>query len=231
MRSSCCLYSLSLLERCLWGAFVCTIALASVISRSFEPLTVAASLIGVTAFLFNAKGNVGGQVLAVVFSLLYGIVSLHCRYDDEMIPYLGMSIPIARVSVYTWCKHPCAPGCRQVAAAELQKRQVGWMVLLTALVTAAFYFILAYFHTANLFMSTVSVATSFVASYLTALRSPYYALGYAANDIVLILLWTSACMQNPQYVSMVVCFALFLCNDLYGFYSWQRRRVQPPAHP
>lgn len=231
MRSFSCLHSFSLFERCLWGVSVCAIALAFVISRSFEPLTVAASLIGVTALLFNAKGNVWGQALTVLFSLLYGFVSLQCRYYGEMITYLGMTMPIAMLSVYTWCKHPCAPGCRQVAAAELQKRQVGWMVLLTALVTAAFYFILAYFHTANLFMSTVSVATSFVASYLTALRSPYYALGYAANDIVLILLWTSACMQNPQYVSMVVCFALFLCNDLYGFYSWQRRRVQPPAHP
>ena len=188
MRSSCCLHSLSLLERCLWGASVCTIALASVISRSFEPLTVAASLIGVTALLFNAKGNVGGQVLAVVFSLLYGIVSLHCRYDDEMIPYLGMSIPIARVSVHTWRKHPYASGQREVAVASVQKRQVVWRLPLALLVTAALYFVLASFYTADLLLSTVCVTTSFIASCLTVLRSPSYALGYAANDIVLILL-------------------------------------------
>ncbi len=226
MRSSCCLHSLSLFERCLWGASVCAIAIAFVISHSFEPLTVAASLIGVTALLFNAKGNVWGQVLTVVFSLLYGIISLQCRYYGEMITYLGMSMPIAMVSVYTWCKHPYASGQREVAVASVQKRQVVWMLFLALLVTAALYFVLASFHTANLLLSTVSVTTSFIASCLTVLRSPYYALGYAANDIVLILLWAMMCAQDTRYICMVVCFALFLCNDLYGFFCWQHRKAR-----
>ena len=72
--------------------------------------------------------------------------------------------------------------------------------------------------------STISVTTSFVAVYFTFLRSPYYALGYAANDIVLIILWTLASMENISYLPMVVCFVMFLANDLYGFYNWRKMR-------
>ena len=38
-------------------------------------LTLAASLIGVTSLIFNAKGNPIGQVLMVLFSLLYGFIN------------------------------------------------------------------------------------------------------------------------------------------------------------
>jgi len=38
-------------------------------------LTLCASLIGVTSLIFNAKGNPFGQLLMVIFSLLYGIAN------------------------------------------------------------------------------------------------------------------------------------------------------------
>ena len=93
-------------------------------------------------------------------------------------------------------------------------------MLLTAVVTALFYFILEYFNTANLFFSTVSVTTSFAAVYLTFRRSPYFALIYALNDIVLIILWVYASLSDITYLSVVICFLMFLINDIYGFVSW-----------
>ena len=96
------------------------------------------------------------------------------------------------------------------------------MWLLALLVTVLFYFILKVLNTANLFFSTLSITTSFVASYLTFLRSPYYALGYSANDVVLIILWILASVEDISYLPMVACFIMFLFNDLYGFYNWRR---------
>lgn len=97
------------------------------------------------------------------------------------------------------------------------------------MVTAVFYGVLAAFDTANLIISTLSVATSFVAAYLTFRRSPYYALAYAANDVVLIALWTLAAWEDRTYVSVVVCFAAFLVNDLYGFVRWKRMEKRQRA--
>ena len=100
------------------------------------------------------------------------------------------------------------------------------MLAMTVLVTVIFYFILDYFETANIVPSTLSVTTSFVAVYLTFRRSPYFALAYAANDIILIILWILASIYDAKYVSVVVCFTAFLVNDIYGFISWQKIKTR-----
>lgn len=174
--------------------------------------------------IFVAKGEVLGQILTVVFSLAYAAVSLRFRYYGEMITYLGMTAPIAVMSVVSWLKHPYQAGKSEVAVARLTAGQIAWMSGLGLIVTVLFYFILAYFETANLLVSTVSILTSFLASYLMFCRSPAYALAYAANDLVLIVLWVLAAMDSLSYLPMVVCFAMFFCNDLYGFYNWRRMR-------
>ena len=96
------------------------------------------------------------------------------------------------------------------------------MYVLTALVTGGFYFVLDYFGTANIIPSTLSVATSFIAVYLTFRRSSYFALAYAANDVVLIILWVLAAVEDIRYLSVIICFVMFLVNDLYGFVNWKR---------
>lgn len=76
--------------------------------------------------------------------------------------------------------------------------------------------------TANLIPSTVSVTTSFAAVYFSARRSPYYAVAYAANDIVLLVLWIMASFTDRSYISVAVCFAAFLANDIYGYLNWRK---------
>ena len=103
------------------------------------------------------------------------------------------------------------------------------MLVLTVIVTAIFYFILKALGNASLLISTLSVTTSFIAAFLTFLRSEFYALGYAANDVVLIVLWIIAASSDISCLPMVFCFVMFLFNDLYGFYSWRKMRKRQTA--
>ena len=183
-------------------------------------LTLAASLIGVTSLIFNAKGNPFGQLLMVIFSVLYGIISCSFSYYGEMITYMGMTGPMAFFALVSWLRNPYKGKKSQVKVNSINRKEAWFTVLLTAAVTAVFYFILKYFETANLFFSTVSVTTSFAAVYLTFRRSPYFALIYALNDIVLIILWVYASLSDITYLSVVICFIMFLVNDIYGFVSW-----------
>jgi len=209
-------------ELALWGCSTALILVSFVLFDRESYLTLFASLIGVTSLIFNAKGNPFGQLLMVIFSLLYGIISLSFSYYGEMITYLGMTLPMAVVALISWLKHPYRGNRAEVQVNRLNGRETILMAALTAMVTILFYFILRCFHTANLLPSTLSVTTSFAAVYLTARRSPYYAVAYAANDLILILLWTLASLENSSYLSVVVCFAAFLANDIYGFISWRR---------
>ncbi len=208
-------------ELALWSISSAVCILSHFISGDGSTLSLAASLVGAAALIFVSKGYVAGQLLTVVFAVLYGIVSYQQRYYGEMITYLGMSAPMAVAATVSWIRHP-SKNAREVEIAKLTHSKAVILAVLTVAVTAAFYFILRTLGTAELFVGTISVATSFAAASLTFLRSPYYALMYSANDIVLIILWVIAAVSDISYLSMVACFAMFLANDIYGFVNWQR---------
>ena len=193
-------------------------------------MTLAASLIGVTSLIFNAKGNPFGQFLMVIFSILYGIISFTSAYYGEMITYLGMTAPMAVFALITWLKNPYNGNKSEVKVNRLKFKEIIFMMLLTAVITIIFYYILAAFHTANLIPSTISVTTSFLAVYLTFRRSAFFAVGYAANDIVLIILWILAAIADISYLSVAICFVMFLINDTYGFINWSRMQKRQEAN-
>ena len=208
-------------ELALWGLSVAVVAGTAFIFGTADALSLAASLIGVTALILVAKGHALGQLLTIVFAVLYGIISLRVRYYGEMITYLGMTAPMALLALVTWLRNPYRDS-QEVAVHRMSARETALMLALTVLTTAAFYFILRAMGNAALAVSTLSITTSFLASYLTALRSPYYALCYAANDLVLIVLWVISSLADPSGVPMVGCFAMFFLNDMYGFVNWRR---------
>lgn len=216
-------------EITLWGISVMLILAAFAAFDRVNYLTLAASLIGVTSLIFNAKGNPIGQFLMIIFSMLYGIISLQFAYYGEMITYLGMTAPMALFALISWLKNPHNGNKAEVKVNRLSGREYLLMLALSAVGTFIFYFILKAFDTANLAMSTVSVTTSFIAVYLTFRRSAYFALAYAANDIVLIVLWIWAMQTHISYLSVVICFIMFLANDIYGYISWTRMHKRQQA--
>ena len=213
----------------LWSGSVLFIVSAFCIFNGESYLDLIASLLGVTALIFCAKGNPIGQALMIVFSLLYGMISYTFAYYGEMITYLGMSLPMAVFALISWLKNPYKGNKAEVKVNSIGKTEQVLMCLLTLVVTVVFYFILKHFNTANLIPSTISVATSFLAAYLMFRRCPSYALAYAANDIVLIVLWLLACLTEIRYVSVVVCFMAFLFHDGYSYVSWTRMKKRQAA--
>ena len=206
----------------LWTSSVLIIIGTFIVFEDKNFLTLVASLVGATFLVLNAKGNPIGQLLTIIFSIIYGVISYRFAYYGEMITYLCMSMPIAFVALISWLKNPYEKGKAEVKVNKLSKVEIILMFMFTAIVTVIFYFILKYFNTANLIPSTFSVTTSFMAAYLTFRRSPYFALAYAMNDLVLIVLWVLASITEISYLSVVICFIVFFVNDMYGFINWKR---------
>ena len=213
-------------EIILWNTSAFVIILSYLLFDRQNPLTLLASLIGITSLIFNAKANPIGQLLMIIFSILYGITSYKLSYYGEMMTYLGMTMPMACFALVAWLRNPYNGNHAEVKVNHLSALEYIFMSMLTAVITILFFFILKYLDTANLIVSTISVTTSFSAVYLTFRRSPYYAVGYAANDIVLILLWLSASAVCIRYISVTVCFIAFLANDIYGFINWRQIQIR-----
>ena len=210
----------SRIEIGLWCSSIALILISFLVFDRANYLTLTASLIGVTSLICNAKGNPVGQLLMIIFSLLYGIISYRFSYYGEMITYLGMTMPMAVFALVSWLKNPYQGNRAEVQVNRISRPEQLLMWLATIAITLVFYFILEHFETANIVLSTISVTTSFLAVYLTFRRSPYFALAYAANDVILIVLWILATLTDFSYISVIICFVTFLINDLYGFFNW-----------
>lgn len=217
---------LSKREWIIWMGSLIIVFASNIITTDFDLLTLVAALIGVTSLIFAAKGNVWAQVLMVIFSILYGIISFRFHYWGEMITYLGMTMPMSVWSTITWLKNSSEENESEVQIQILNKKHIIGLIISGIFVTGVFYYILKLLNTPNIIFSTISIITSFLATSLTMLRSSYYAIGYAANDIVLIILWVLASIENPAYIPVVVNFSIFFINDMYGFVSWKKREIQ-----
>lgn len=216
-------------EKILWIGSVVLIIGSAVIFGKDGILSVIASLIGATSLLLNAKGNPIGQALSVVFAILYAIISYSFAYYGEMITYLGMTGPMALAAFISWIRNPFAKGKAEVKVNHIHRGEVAAMFAIAIAITAVFYFILKFFNTANLIPSTLSVTTSFLAVYLTFRRNQFFAIAYAVNDIILIILWSLAAISDISYLSVVTCFVIFLANDIYGFVNWNAMRKRQSA--
>ncbi len=209
-------------EKYLWIISVVLISLSFFIGENSNTLSLVASLIGVTALIFLAKGNVIGQILTVVFSILYGIISYDLKYFGEMFTYLCMTAPMAVLATISWLRHPYKKKKTEVEIMSISAKTILKLLISSVVITFIFYFVLNFFNTAYIALSTISVTTSFIAVALTYYRSEFYAIGYCLNDIVLIVLWIFATVQNIAYLTMVICFVIFLINDFYAFLNWKK---------
>lgn len=209
-------------EIVLWLLSVSLIVVVFMIFDRENYLYLLTSLLGTTSLIFYAKGNVIGPVLMIAFGVMYAVISYSYAYYGEMITYLAMTAPMALLSVISWLLNPYGESRAQVKINRIGRAESIFAVILTVVVTLAFYFVLKAFNTTNLTVSVISVSTSFLAAYFTFRRSAYYALFYAANDIVLIALWILASVSDITYMSVTVCFVIFLVNDIYGFYNWRK---------
>lgn len=213
-------------EWSIWLGSIIIVLISNLATKDFDLLTLVAALTGVTSLIFDAKGNVWGQVLMILFSILYGIISFRFRYWGEMLTYLGMTLPMAVWSTITWIKNPSENNGNEVQIQSLSKKHIVALCISGIIVTAVYYYILKSFNTPNIIFSTISIITSFIAASLTMLRSSYYAVWYAVNDVVLIILWVLASLKDPAYIPVVVNFSIFFMNDMYGFMSWKQRELE-----
>ncbi len=212
----------SIFEWCLYLISLTVILFCFFFFGNTDYIQLATSIIGVTSLMLVSKGTPIGQITTILFSVFYGIVSYSTQYYGEMITYLGMTTPIAIVALISWFRHPSKGNANEVEINELKPKEYVFCLLIGLAVMCGFYFILKALNTHNLIISTISVFTSFLAAYLTARRSRFYAFGYALNDIVLITLWAMAMKDNFNYVATLITSIIFLVNDIYGFINWSR---------
>lgn len=185
-------------------------------------LSLICSLFGTVGILFIAKGVILGQYLTLIYAVFYIILSFFSGYYGECILILITTLPGCICAIVTWRKHLTgAQGKVQIG--KLRKWEYFALAGGIAVITFLAYFVLRALNTNQLEISTISFITSLGAAYMLIRRSPYYAVFYLLNDIILIVLWSCAYVAGETVLPSIICFVIFLFNDSYGLYNWLHR--------
>ncbi|MBO7526974.1 MAG: nicotinamide mononucleotide transporter [Clostridia bacterium] len=180
------------------------------------------SIVGVISVLLVAKGLAIAPIIYVIYSILYSVLSISQRYYGEAIIYLGLMIPISVISIVSWLKNRNKAQKEVVSVNSIKGKEYLYLSIATVVATIGFYFILKVLNTSELIISTLSLVSSAVASYLMLRRCSYYAIGFIVNDIILIMLWILAVVSSGiGYLPSAISFCIFLINDIYGFIHWK----------
>lgn len=212
-------------EWALWLCGVAAVTAGFAFGQERSILSYLSSLAGITCIIINAKGNVIGQAVSIVFAVLYAAYAYTQRYYGEMLIYLLLMLPIHIISIVTWLKNKYKGRAHEVRINTIRPAEYALTFIGAACVTVVFYFILRALGTDNLIISTISLTTSVTAAYLMLRRCEYFSVCFVFNDVVLITLWSlKLTTTGISVLPSVIAFVMFLLNDAYCFISWHRIR-------
>ena len=204
-------------------SFSLLIVITSGIICNSTILTIICSITGILCALTQAKGKVISQFIGLVLVVLYSILSFQNKYYGEVLIYIFIMLPLFISGIISWIRN-VNEETNTVEKNDLTKKE--WMIL-TIISIGLFiglYYLLKYFNTSQLFVSTLSMVTSLFATYLVARRSKYGFLFYIGNDIILFILWGIPVIQGelvliPMLFNPIINFV----NDSYAWFSWNKR--------
>ena len=185
-------------------------------------LKILFSLLGVIMLLFVSKGWIIGEFFSLAYMTLYAIISYFSHYYGEMIISIFISLPISIFTFINWIKHPKNKGEQEIRISSLSNFSMLCIITFSILLFIPLYFLLKYFNTPNLIISTLSIIASLIASLLLLFRSHYYALFFILNDIIVMILWILLCKIDISNLMMVITFLISLVFDIYGLINWSK---------
>ena len=212
-----------------WSKFEKTLLFGNIIVVSTigiifkaDLLTTACSIIGINTALLLAKGKNLGQLMGILITLLYSILSFKNKYYGEVLIYVFLMLPMFVVGTFSWIKHQN----KKTNSVEINNIKAKEWIIVSIIFIGVFigiYYVLKAFNTNELIVSTASVLASLFAVYLQVRRSKYSFSFYIVNDIILFILWgTPVFKGNYTLIPMLLNPVFLFINDLYGFYYWRK---------
>lgn len=197
------------------------IIIAGVFGQS-EILTILVALFGVFCALMQAKGKVLSQFIGLILVVLYSIVSFKNKYYGEVIIYITVMLPLYISGIISWTKNSNKE-TKTVNKNEIHKKEWIYLIFINIIIFICLYYILKYFNTNQLIVSTISMVTSLTATYLIVRRNKYSFIFYLLNDIILLLLWGIPVIQgNFKLLPILIDSIVLFINDSYGWKNWNK---------
>ena len=206
-------------EKILLFGSMLAIIIVGIIFKS-DLLTVSCSVMWVLTALLLAKGNNLCRFFGVVSVILYSYLSFNNQFYWEVLVRALFVLPMDVLWIISWIRNK-DDETNFVKINFIKRKEWTLSSVLFLFVFVWIYYLLKFFNTNELVISTISVMFTLFAIYLQIRRCKYSFMFFLFCDVILIILWGVYVFQGNIALLPIFLNSVILCiNDAYGFYNW-----------
>ncbi|MGI6510177.1 MAG: nicotinamide riboside transporter PnuC [Erysipelotrichaceae bacterium] len=193
----------------------------SILSKS-DLLSIIYGLLSVGSAIFIAKGKIIGNIMGGINSLIYAYFSFKHKIYSEAIISAFLIFPITVYGLINWIKNQNKE-TKTININKLSNKELLLAISSQIIMYFGYYYLLKYFKVNMLYISALSICISVLAFYFLSRMTVLAYYTFIIKDIIATMLWIYP-LLNGEKTSLLVFFSniLFLINDFYGAYSWNR---------
>ena len=208
---------------------------SSLLGDGWDTLGFIVAVTGIINLVLCAKGNLWNYLFGIIYNAIYVYIAWHSKLYADSAIYLLYYLPMQFVGWAQWKKNQNQDS-GAVNAVHLTRKTA--LVLLAAAIVLIplFAWILSRpaIGDAQPWLDATTTVVSILAMYMMVKASAEQGYIWVVLDAVQVIKWTVATIRGEEHAAlMLVMFAFFLANAVYGLIQWNRlaRQASDPRQP
>lgn len=208
-------------------------AVSSVVAGNWDTLGFIVAVTGIINLVLCARGNIWNYAFGIVYNAIYVYISWKSRLYADSAIYLLYYLPMQFIGWFSWKKNQNQES-GAVNAVHLTRRTALVLLLVAAVLIPVFAWILGLpaIGDSQPWLDATTTVVSILAMYMMvkAIAEQWYI--WIVLDAVQVVKWTIATVRGEEHAAlMLVMFAFFLANAVYGLIQWNGLAKQASARP
>ena len=216
------------------GTTIVSIA-SSLLGEGWDTLGFIVAVTGIVNLVLCAKGHIWNYFFGIIYNAIYVYISWKSRLYADSAIYLLYYLPMQFVGWFQWSRNRNQES-GAVNAVHLTRKMALVLLAVAAVLIPLFAWILSRpaIADAQPWLDATTTVVSILAMYMMvkAIAEQWYI--WIVLDAVQVIKWTVATVQGQEHAAlMLVMFAFFLANAIYGLIQWNglAKRASAPRQP
>ena len=208
---------------------------SSLLGDGWDTLGFIVAVTGIINLVLCAKGNLWNYLFGIIYNAIYVYIAWHSKLYADSAIYLLYYLPMQFVGWAQWKKNQNLDS-GAVNAVHLTRKTALVLLAVAIVLIPLFAWILSRpaIGDAQPWLDATTTVVSILAMYMMvkAIAEQWYI--WVVLDAVQVIKWTVATIRGEEHAAlMLVMFAFFLANAVYGLIQWNRlaRQASDPRQP
>lgn len=188
----------------------------------FNFLYIISSVLGIIGVFFLSKGNIVGVFVCIIQLFFYSIISYFNGFYGEVLTNVFIALPLYIINIVTWIKNINSKSGEVKINSKIKTREVLLSILIISLISIVIYFLLDYFNTSFVLLSTLTFLFNTLGVYFLVRRSGINFIFYLLSNVSSILMWIFMLAQtnNLSIITTLINIAIYFVLNTYGIINW-----------